>query len=113
MNDIPVAERVSNVIHIKNAKLQQPIFYDPESGTSENYTEFHERINIFVNTKMAKICVTLLLLFAGSAFCYAIIKTSNENENENYIDNDRNSTFQDRLIMSYLELEWNVRRRLA
>ena len=111
MSDIPVAERVSNVIHIKNAKLQQPIFYDPESDTSENYTEFHERRNIFVNTKMAKICVTLLSLFAGCAFCYAIIKTSNENEN--YIDNDRNSTFQDRLIMSYLELEWNVRRRLA
>lgn len=112
MSDIPVAERVSNVIHIKNAKLQQPVFYDPESDTSENYTEFHERTNIFVNTRIGHICFTLLSLFAGCAFCYAIIVTSHENDDKN-IDNNMNLTFQETLEISYLEFGWTGRKLLA
>tara|TARA_Y100000992_G_scaffold202117_1_gene137850 strand:- start:5081 stop:5419 length:339 start_codon:yes stop_codon:yes gene_type:complete len=110
MDDIPVAERINNTIHVSNAKLQEPIFYDPESDRTENYIEFHRRKNKFVNTKMGKIIISLLLLIMTSAFCYIIYKGANEDEDEDKIDSLTNLTYEERLYMNYLNYGGIIRR---
>ncbi len=56
--DIPIANEIDNKLYINNAKLQEIIYYDPESNTYSNvelkkklllYINYNNHINIFLH----------------------------------------------------------------
>ena len=103
MNDEPVANKIEDTVHIKDAKLQEPIFYDPESDRMETYTEFHRRTNMCINTKLGKITFRLISVFTLIAFCYLMYKVSNENKYENKINNSTNIIYNNKIYDNYLK----------
>lgn len=73
---IPEAVKVSSTIQVHNAKLQEPIFYDPEEDRLETYREFHNRPCIRSN--IGKACTSFVIFFITITFILLMISRFDE-----------------------------------
>ena len=81
MSFIPEAVQVSSRIEIHNAKLQEPMFYDPEEDRLETYREFHNRPCI--RTSLGKACTTCVVMFIFVTVILLIIAGFEEEDKNN------------------------------
>ncbi len=98
---IPEAVQVTPTIQVHNAKLQEPIFYDPEEERLETYREFHNRPCI--RTNLGKACTSIVIMFISITFVLLIISGFDE-ENRNKENNNFNATnllYDDILVILY------------
>mgnify|MGYP001196063949 FL=1 len=101
MSSIPEAVQVSSRIEIHNAKLQEPMFYDPEEDRLETYREFHNRPCI--RTSLGKACTTCIVMFIFVTVILLIIAGFEEEDkkNRNRRFNVTDVSYDDFLIILY------------
>ena len=101
MSSIPEAVQVSSRIEIHNAKLQEPIFYDPEEDRLETYREFHNRP--FIGNSLRKACTTCIVMFIFITVILLIIAEFEEEDkkNRNRRFNVTDVSYDDVLIILY------------
>ena len=101
MSSIPEAVQVSSRIEIHNAKLQEPMFYDPEEDRLETYREFHNRPCI--RTNLGKAFTTCIVMFIFVTVILLIIAGFEEEDkkNRNRRFNVTDVSYDDFLIILY------------
>ena len=101
MSSIPEAVQVSSRIEIHNAKLQEPMFYDPEEDRLETYREFHNRPCI--RTSLGKAFTTCIVMFIFVTVILLIIAGFEEEDkkNRNRRFNVTDVSYDDFLIILY------------
>lgn len=98
---IPEAVKVTPTIEVHDAKLQEPMFYDPQEDRLETYREFHNRPCI--RTNLGKASTSILVMFLSLTFVLLVISGFDE-ENKNKENSNFNVTqalYDDFLIILY------------
>ena len=101
MQSIPQAVKVTPTIEVHDAKLEEPMFYDPQEDRLETYREFHNRPCIRSN--LGKAFTTFVVMFIFVTVILLIITgfqeevTKNKNKHFNVTD----VLYDDFLIIMY------------
>ena len=98
---IPEAVKVTPTIEVHDAKLQEPIFYDPQEDRLETYREFHNRPCI--RTNLGKAFTTCVVMFIFVTVILLIIAGFEEEDkkNRNRRFNVTDVSYDDFLIILY------------
>tara|TARA_Y100000816_G_C26101740_1_gene584156 strand:+ start:2341 stop:2646 length:306 start_codon:yes stop_codon:yes gene_type:complete len=98
---IPEAVKVTPTIEVHDAKLQEPMFYDPQEDRLETYREFHNRPCI--RTNLGKAFTTCVVMFIFVTVILLIISGFEEEDkkNKNKHFNVTDALYDDFLIIMY------------
>ena len=101
MPSIPEAVKVTPTIEVHDAKLEEPMFYDPQEDRLETYREFHNRPCIRSN--LGKAFTTCVVMFIFVTVILLIIAGFEEEDkkNKNKHFNVTDVSYDDFLLILY------------